>query len=261
MGPIENALKDLRHRIPREVLEEAFGVRSYGDLVSLEHRIREAVIEDRVRKDCNITGGEELNIDLSQCRLLLQDTERSVYHVPHNILRGRKIISAISVSYAIMHSPGRYSNNGTNVPLLDVAADVIDSHTPVQTSVSTDVFISAENTLMIEGLSVNRRLMHATVIVSYDDGFSGIGPRSWPTLSNMIYEAVRAYCYNSLTIIKSRKGLQGGVPLGKIEEIIEGYSDAEELYQVFVKTTWPKVALLANDRRRKNHIDQVNGIL
>lgn len=260
MGPIEYALNDIRHKIPKEVLEEAFGVKSYGNLVSLDYRIREAVVEDRVRKDCNITGGEEYNIDLTQCQLLLQDNERAIYVIPQNILHGRKIISAISAGYVRMNTrPTLGINTGAALP--DINMDILNSNMPVETTTTTEVFITGENTVMIEGVGYNHRLLSLTAIVSYNDSFSGVDPRAWPVLSNMIYEAVRAYCHNKLIVIKSRKGLQGGIALGAIEEIIDSYSGAEELYQEYVRVRWPKVALLSNDRRRKNHVRLITNML
>ena len=66
MNPITYALKQLRYSIPVEILEKVFVSTIWDDdglTVSLDARIREEVIEERVLVDCNLRYGQEITVN------------------------------------------------------------------------------------------------------------------------------------------------------------------------------------------------------
>jgi hypothetical protein len=76
---------------------------------------------------------------------------------------------------------------------------------------------------------------------------SHIQPRSYKAFCKLVEYAVKAFIYNEYIIEVDMGELRGGHNLGKFKDIIEGYSDAEELYSTYLTEKWQKIAF-QNDR-------------
>jgi hypothetical protein len=64
--------------------------------------------------------------------------------------------------------------------------------------------------------------------------------------------AVKAYLYNKLIVPINSGYLSGGQELGMFKSVLEGYSDAEENYQTYLKEIWGQVAFM-NDTSRYSY--------
>ena len=69
-NPIDNAIIEIKHLIPEEVLFEAFKDTVKRLNCTVEHAIEEDVIRTRVLKDCNLFAGRIVQFELLEEYLL-----------------------------------------------------------------------------------------------------------------------------------------------------------------------------------------------
>ena len=100
---IQNAIEDIRFKIPIELLNFTYLSKSIGynlsHAYSLDERVRDEVIHRKVLKDCNLIGGTEIMIPVHMHLQQRLDINKAVYYIPKEYTNGRRITSALSVSY------------------------------------------------------------------------------------------------------------------------------------------------------------------
>ena len=263
MNPITYALKQINFAIPKDILQKVFisNVNYNQRLpVSLDSIIREKVIEDRVMVDVNVVGGTETFISLSDLPREFLDPFTAIYRIPKYMTQGRTITRALSVSFgegAIMGASNIAPTQGN--ALLDSAAGVLNSNLPIPIVSTAQVTLVNENTVMIAdnmALPVN---IYLRCWLENDSNLNHIQPTSYPDFGKMCVLATKAYVYVNSQIPMDRAYIFAGNELGRFKEIIDGYSDANDQYDTFVREVWRKVAVLNDYMAHRRHAMRILG--
>lgn len=270
MSPIQKALSDIKRRIPKEILETVFlPKRSYHMVIerflptTIENRIREEIIEGRVREDCDITGGTEVYIPLSSIQPEVSGEGMWVYVIPKTLMQGRRIVSALSIAFGPIN-PDMGSQIGvtgsTNYNQMELecnhggythlSKEILYSNTPMQLNQSAQVRLIGENVILVED-NIRPTSAWLRCKVSADDEFSHLNPRSWLAFSHLCVLATKAYIYNNYIIKMGDAELKVGFDLGVFKQIVEGYADADEMYREYLEQTWIAKQFM-NDRHAFN---------
>lgn len=256
MNAIMKAIDDVKYRIPAQILNEVFVKKGNNwknfTPVSLDERIINLVIKNRVLVDCNLVGGAEVTIPLDGYVVERYDAFSAVYVVPKSATQGRSITSVLSVGYAATSMQGVMGGLGGirqgTVNAVNMAGmAVMDAASPMPISSTARVQLIAENTILVK--DVNPLISNAYVrcIIANDENLNHIQRRSIPVFCKLVELAVKSYVYNTLIITMDSAFLQGGMDLGKFKDIVEGYADSEEMYQEFLRDKWAGVSVM-NDR-------------
>jgi hypothetical protein len=255
MNPIKKAIDEIRYSIPREVLNLVFHNTTHSwrnTPVSLEEQITNKVIRARVMVDCDLVGGDEVFIDLSGVPQEMTNTYTTVYYIPKERTQNRTITAAIAVSYITSAAALAIAGNtGYDVcsvtPSLQLGQAMMNSHMPIPPVSTAKVQLIGENTIMVRDTAPPIGFGYLRCILSNDEALSHLQLRSIPVFCDMCVLAVKAYIYNEYIVTLDKGQLYGGQEIGVVRQIIEGYSDANELYRTFLTEKWTKVAFM-NDR-------------
>lgn len=266
MNPIDKALSDVKFRIPKPILEKAFlPPKTFGGMhtrtpVSLDYRIREAVIDARVMVDCNLVGGKEVTVCLGTVEPQYLPEYKVVWRVPLSLTENRRITRVYSLIYGHGGAPvhtGLYAFGASVYD--DAASGLLASHSPIPNVSNAEIRLIGENTIM-GNLHVKRSPhLYLRCMIENDAEFNHLPPASITSFSKLVTFAVKSYCYNTLILEIDRGELAGGADLGRFASVVEEYADAEELYQEFFEQQWRKVAIFADDAARKRHLGLVVG--
>lgn len=261
MSAVKYALNQLRHRIPNEVLREAFqrnrfDFRAASAPVSMDEMITVKVIRGRVFDDCDTVGGEHVLIPLFNIPSRRIDLNTMVYEIPAERINNRTIMSALSVHY-YMYSVGLSAGNMDTGfyagvfpnDLISIGQRVMDAVGSVPATSNANVELVAHNTVVVRDMNRVTSTYMLRCVVSNDGDFNNLHPRSYMHFAKLVEFAVKAWIYNNLVVQIDNAYLSGGQELGVVKQIVEGYADAEENYQTYLKEVWAKVAFM-NDKRR-----------
>lgn len=266
MNPITKALSDIHHRIPRKVLEEAFvsrrGLNNLGwrSPVSVDYRIREEVIDSRVIPDCNLVGGTETTIPLGNVTPQYLPEYKTVYRIPLSVTNNRKISRIYHIMHGSAAAPGlghgmAYDGND----LLGVAQGLLATHQAIPNVSNAHVQLIGENTILVHDQMPSSPSLYAQVMLESDSEFSHLSKASIPAFSKLVEYAVKSYIFNALVLEIDEGFLSGGRDLGRFREIVDGYADAEELYQTFFDERWRKIMLMSDPEARSRHLRMTVG--
>lgn len=265
MSAVKYALNQLRHRIPNEVLREAFqrnrfDFRTAGAPVSMDEVITVKVIRGRVFDDCDTVGGEHVLIPLFNVPVRRIDLNTTVYEIPSERLNHRSIMSVLSVHY-YMYSIGLSAGNMDTGfyagvfpnDLISVGQRIMDAAGSVPATSNANAELVAHNTVLIRDINRVTSTYMLRCVIANDGDFNNLHPRSYQQFAKLVEYAVKAWIYNNLIVQIDNAYLSGGQELGVIKQIVEGYADAEENYQTYLKEVWTKVAYM-NDKQRHRRL-------
>lgn len=252
MSVISKALADIKFRIPREILNIVFIKRLQQwryNPDSIDNQIMNEVIRPRVLVDCNLVGGIEVYIPFVGIPVERTNEYTAVYRFPKDRTQGKTINSVLSVS---LTDPTRLAASAVTAtcqatPAMLMAQSVLDAVSTIPITSTAYVQLIGENTVMVRDSLIIPANAYLRCILANDEQLSHIQLRSYPAFSKLIEFAVKAFIYNSYIIELDIGELQGGHNLGKIKEVIESYSDAEENYQDWLLNVIQKVSYM-NDK-------------
>ena len=263
MNPILYALQQLRFQIPEQILQRTFfSLANYQTTVpiSLDARIREAVLEPRVLMDCNLFGGTEVTIQLNNEWREIIDPYITIFRVPKRATQGRSITRALSVAYGL----GSVTGYGSLVPtegnaLLDAAAGVMQAALPI-TNVSTSrVQIIGENVIMITDVMVLPIDMYVRCWIANDENLNHLQTTSYQDFAKGVEYAVKAHIYMTNQVPMDQGFIQGGQQLGVYKSIVDGYADANDNYTTWLTETWRKVSACNDGEATRRRIQLLCG--
>lgn len=262
MDVIQKAVDTLKFTIPRPILETVFikrgaGIGSWRDDIygyrrenaNIDQLIIDTVIRPRVCVDCNLVGGTEAFIPLAGLPVERANDYTSVYRIPKDKTQGRSILTALSISFT---DPSRISSYGVatstnNNAVMRAGQAVMDAMGTIPAVSTAHVQLIGENVVMVRDVIVLPANVYLRCVLANDENLTHIQPRSYRHFAKLVEHAVKAYIYNEYVIQMDLGELHGGQTLGRFKEIIDTYSDANELYETYLNETWQKVALM-NDR-------------
>jgi hypothetical protein len=256
MNALRKALDDLKFVIPRPILDTVFVKRhtNYRTAApSLDEQVLNSVIRPRVYVDTNLVGGAEVLVSLTGLQGEEVSTTDMVYRIPKKLTQNRTIMSVLNVTYVdanSMAAAGQYANSGVSAEQ-SMAQALLDAVSPLPLISTARVTIIGENVVLIRDSIRVPSNSYLRCIVAHDEAMSHIQPRSYKAFCKLVEYAVKSYIYNEYIIELDMGELRGGHNLGKFKDKIEEYSEAEELYDTYLREKWQKIAF-QNDRESHN---------
>ncbi len=262
MSAIGYALNELKYKIPKNILEKAFIIRStdyrINNNFNIDENITFSVIRSRVLIDCNLVGGTQILISLEGLSFDKPDDFTTVIHIPKSRTQGRSINSVLNVSffnqslislYAFNGAAGNnaYYNTSENSAMMQNAVSAMAAMDKIPVTSTARAQLISENTIMVKNMVNIPGNGYLRCVLANDDDLNHIQPRSYPAFSKLVEYAVKSYIYNTLVIDMDQAELQGGQALGVFKTIVEGYSDSEQNYQDYLRDVWQSVAVCNDD--------------
>lgn len=263
MNPVQKAIAELKFRIPVPILQEAFTRSRFGQRplpVGLDASIRELVIDARVRVDCNLVGGTELAIPLDGLPFEMWDPYTWIYRIPSRMTQNRAISRVLSLTFGTPVQNGIALQGSTgNSSMLYAAAGVMASQAPIPIISTAYLRLIGENTVLIQDSIALPTNIALRCVVENDPDFTQLRPTTVPQFCKLVELATKAYIYNTLTLEIGMGQLVGGAELGRFREIVDGYADANELYETFLRDVWQKVSIFDDTTSRERMLRSIVG--
>lgn len=251
---------EIQAQIPRYVLELAFINTNYRKVTSLSERIMNNVIRARLMTHLNLASQETIQVPSSVCEVVVQNDDEAVYRVPKSMLGGRSIVSALVMADGAntYHSQNFSSDPAYSGLQLDgaKAAGNLSTLDIVQTA---KLDLIGDNTILVYENSFNYGEFYFKVAVENDVNLTNINPRSYKHLGRLAVLITKAYIYNELVVEMGKGHIFNGHELNIVNEIIDRYADAEELYQQYYDEHWEKVAFMNNSSNMHDFITAMFG--
>lgn len=265
MNAITHAINHVRSTVPQQILELTFGQKNVTEKPtmwhqstqhqSIDHVIRQRVIDPRVNADCNLYGGTEVAIDLRDVPFEQPNHRERVFRIPFEKTNGLYITSVKHLSYLHFHG-GNISGYNTGNQQFNAMEDLYRAVASMPIVHSADCQIIGDNTILVRDDTMRVQGDYALVcLVANDPNMNNIQPGLFPLYSQMVELAVKNYIYINLDVNLDRGFLVGGMDLGRIRQIVDNYADAHEMYMELLTTRWQSGSF-TNDRPRMNKFIQ-----
>lgn len=255
---LSKALDEISFRIPKPILDAVFIQRenNYRNTpVSIDEMLLVKVIRPRVLVDCNLVGGTEVSIALSNVPTTRSEDYTvaapytTVYRIPKSMTQGRSITSVLNIMFSNSPMASTYGGMGgnQNSTMMNAGSAVMDAMGSIPMTSTANIQLIGENVVMVRDnvlLPVN---IYLRCVLANDENMSHLQLKSYRAFADLAVLAVKAYIYNSYIIQMDLGELHGGQQLGRFKEIIDNYADAEELYGVYITEKWQKISFM-NDR-------------
>lgn len=260
MNTISKAVQEIRFVVPNQVLKLAYmGRFNFHESnqrtapITLDEQIRRKTIEARVMVDSDIIGGETIVIDLVGLVPEQLDEFNYIFRIPPERLNYRTILTALTVNYMTYNTVNNNYLPGTSAMTPNYINDVssaahraFDSRGNIPIVSSAEVLAVGHNTIMVRKHLIASSVVQARVVVTNDQNLMNISIRNAPTFSKLCKLAAKSFIYNELIVEMDKNYLERGQELGAIKTIVDGYSDAEEMYQTCLREEWAAVSLINN---------------
>jgi hypothetical protein len=271
-SPFQFALMEIRNNIPPEVLQRAFGDagRRFSAVpVDIDSIITQNVIKSRVMAHANLIGGTQVMINLSGYPRQVPDERSSLYHVPPEALQGREIVSPHSVSYGYGYSIA-YSNYNPyfdqmqsagcgNAGILTAANQLYSAMANLPIVETARVTLIGTNQVLIQDQVRIPDRVYLRATLTHDAQMANIQSASWGTFAKLCVYATKAWIYNYYLVPLNRGAIEGGFELGVIKDVIDGYSDANELFLTYLEETWNKTSRMNDHETHLRHVRNLMG--
>jgi len=254
MNLLLKAVGDCSFRIPPQILQLAFR----DDLqnwrrapLSLTEQIMIKVIRPRVLLDIDIVGGQTVIISLEGLTPTTVDTYTMIYEIPPDRCSFRTIMSVLSIGY--MPFASSYNNMGMGMgvvnpnsmsDVMSAAQRVGDSHSNIPSVSNATVDLIGQNTILIRDQLRITNAYQLRCVIGNEEHLNNIQPRSILVFTRLIELAIKSYIYNTMIIRMDQAFLTGGQELGRVKEVIDGYADAEQSYQDYLREVIQAVSFM-----------------
>lgn len=262
MNAINYALARIRQDIPSQLLTLAFtepAAKHFAIPVSVDSIIKDRVIVERVLVDCNVVGGAEIVIPLSAATHERVEPGVHVYRIPKQLTQNRSILSALNLAFINDHAGNVSQNYGPQDHILGAAKQMLSSYLPIEMISDARCNVIGDNVVLAEHQDFYLGQVYLRCVIENDSNMNHLNPRSWDNFANLCSLAVKAYIYMNNIISLDVGYMQGGSEIGAYRNIIDGYSDANETYRDFLKTTWAKTSVYNDPEMRERLIRITSG--
>lgn len=278
MNPIQYALGEIKRSIPPAIIQKFFMPTKYNQLrrdpfmpMSPDEQIIEKIINGRVRLDCDIAGATEAVIPLRGLTVEVVDRDRYVIHIPKERTNGRTITSALALVFYSLDQLGlnamsmtgmgqvAAANSACSNGVVDAAVSMAKSFQPTIASETTHVRIKDGHTLIVDELIMPTPNSYLRCILSMDATFSTLARPSWKHFGKLCTLATKAHIYNEYIVEMDMAEIVAGQELGKFKEIVESYSEANDLYDEFYNDKWRKIQFMSDEYRHTRYLNSLLG--
>jgi hypothetical protein len=251
MNAITKALDEIKFTIPYEILQIAFvdNISNWRQApISLDERIHNEVLRSRVLVDADLVGGMQVVIPIENMHPVYAVDGHIVYQIPKRMTDNRSIIAVLSLlgitstQYSFMGQSG-IADNELSAAGARVGA-AASSEGPAQ---SAKLELIGENTVLIKYHWLPYGIGALRVILGNDENLTNISIRSYHSFAQLCILAVKSYIYNKLFVQLDKGYLYGGHELGAIKEYVDNLSDAEEMYQTYLREKWRKTSFMNDE--------------
>lgn len=259
MDPVSVAINNVKFEIPREILNQAFMPKRYDPTrrvrfqdnvfaTSIDELIRTVVVEGRVAVDVNLLSGTEMVLPLEQAVVEHIDPWNVIYRFGSNVTNGRRITAVYEVLYGIYQ--GLNGNNVGGLTMqrashyLQNGRDILNATNGVNTASTAYCQLVGINTVLVNDVNQALSFGGLRCRVSHELNFNDIKPVYYHAFGELIILATKAYVYNTLVIDLDEGQIRGGASLGRFREIVDQYSDANQMYKEYLNTKWQKIGLM-----------------
>lgn len=259
MNAIDHALRTINQQIPKEILQLTFlpNINYRTTIpVTTDARIKDLVIYQQVMQDVNIIGGTHITVPLDGLPIEIIEGSAFVVRIPKSRTQGRSIVSALNVGYGGVAFGDQVVGNGLASRSSDVMAatqQMLNSIASIPYVSDAQVMLMTDNVIMVQGIGLSVGGLYLRCEIENDSNLSNLKRRSYFAFSKLCLLATKAYIYSNNIIPMDVGYYQGGMNMGKIQDIIEGYESAQEEYEEFLLTRWAKVSKL-NDNENAERL-------
>ena len=259
MNAVSKALVDIKYNIPSEIIDISFRERAnrINQVISNDERIRSTVIQGRVIPDCSNSVGMTVNVPLDKCKVTyLSDTD-VVVEIPKTITNNRTIVSCLSIvsNAGVLNT---YTDS-TISPLASVADIMYNNLSTINVIQSSRLEVVGENIILISDPSIKIMNGFLRCIVNYDNAMSDLNPRAYQVFSKACILCTKSYIWSQMRVKLDQGYVYGGHELGVITDIIDGYADAEEMYQEHLTTVMKKALFSVQSENMDRYIKSMLG--
>lgn len=262
MNPISYGLKRIRQEIPPQILSIVFTKninKQFVVPVSVDSVIRQQVITERVLVDCNLAHGAEITVALASAIHEQVEPGVHVYRIPKQLTQNRNITSALSVAFSNSVRGSVAHSYGTQDEILNASKQHLNSLMSIQPVSDARCSVIGDNVVMVEHADNYLGSLYLRCVVENDANMNHLNPRSWDNFAQLCVLACKGEIYTNSIVELDRGYTIGGSEIGEYKNTIERYSDANETYRDFLKTTWSKTAILNDPEMRDRLIRITSG--
>lgn len=260
MNAIDDTIRNLKYTIPEEILEIAF--LEYADvnhrMISLDERIKATIILGRVIRDCSRTEGVQVMIDVNRC--IVNQLERGEYliKVPKELTEGRSIVDVLSLTSNVYYTNiGGLTPNGNSI--LTYSNKMYSNTASANFQQTARMELVGDNLIYVYDptILVNRTVIRANV--EYDDNLTNMHPTVFPVFNRLVELATMSYIHNKLKINLDKGYIYAGYDLSVIREIVDSYSDAEQMYKEYLTTRFAPGAFSTQKEKMARYVKAMLG--
>lgn len=264
MNPISYALQRIHAVVPKELLQKAFIDRdryTRSTPQTLGEAIKAVVLRPRVFVDMDVVGGTEVFIRLEGLMTSRPDDFTSIYQIPKSRTQNRSISSVLNITF---NDPTGISYYGMatgcqSTQMMATAQGLLDAAGTVPVTSTHQVQLIGENVVMVRDTTILPANAFLRCILASDENWSHLQMRTFRRFAEGCLYAVQSHIYRVLVIEVDQAELSGGFQLGRFREVLDGYADAEELYQTFLTEKWQKISLMNDHESWTRHLRGVVG--
>ena len=259
----------LRMNIPVEVLELAFPQKRLAP-ASLEERMMVDCIRPIILVDMNILGGEMAFINVGLCNLVAvsdytfnEQLGSFIVEVPKTLTNNKSIVSVLSLllgSYTGNPADGTTMYQPCISPILGDGMRMLSVVNPTDVVQTARLELVGENKVLVEAYPPFVQYGILKVNLANNANLENVQPGYYTQVANLITLGVKRYIYNKLKIQLDVGHIYAGHEIPAFKEIVDSYSDAEELYKEQLKV-WGKVSVLNDSRKMAQYTSQMIGMM
>lgn len=241
---VSTSIRRIKLLIPNDILEIALKEHS---LFGIEHAIQDVIIAGTVVPDCNLSGGNTIQIPLlAEYAEHLNDESYSVYRIPPSARSNRNIVEVCRVQHDPVDRPAGFAYLGA-AQTQSAHSYSPYMHAPAMGRAMESMVSSKSGMSRTPRVPIAKKLQGdliqllpspeafipwlITCRVEYDNAMTNLTSEAVDRFAELALVAAKTYCYTTL-ILKIDQGYKEfGADIPAIRDIISKWDDLEELYR------------------------------
>jgi hypothetical protein len=275
MSIVQEVIRKLTNTIPTQLLYEAFTYDYHSgpyrqlkmnNYLPLTTHIEDDVWLGMVYHDINSRAGQSMEVDLGgltpkpYVHTRLGNLTGMVFHVPSERRDNRNIISVRQGSNNIYNLGGNLFSGASQSTLMEGLLGKMLDHTagmPGMTLAPTVAYLGGNN-ILVYGNYVNYYSLRIRCEIENDVDLLNFQRSTSNDLYLLMEQATKMMIFQRLALPVDQAKMVGGFEIGRFREILDGYSDADKLYQEQLEE-WGKVAHFNDDEDYQIHLNLISG--